>query len=128
MRPVKGQRVLALPFFISPSASSAVDYFTMKNLQKFRISNTARTRLLCAMVLALGFIVSGCVSSQAKREAEREKLVPEKTQEKSQQMQGQQELYMDQMGSTSSEQAGARHDNAVLPKKNPDSERARSKK
>ena len=73
------------------------------------------------LVLSAVFF-SACASGQSPAKSEREKFVPDETQRKSEQMQGRQEIFMGEMGSTSSEQAGVRHDQVVLPRHDPDSE------
>lgn len=65
--------------------------------------------LLCCLSLF------ACGGSQKKPDHQDEKLVPEETQERSRDQYGQQQMRMDELGSTTSEQAAARHENATRP-------------
>lgn len=61
------------------------------------------------------FVFIACSGSQKNPEPKDDTLVPEETQERSRDRYGQQQMRMDELGSTTSEQAGVRHDNATRP-------------
>jgi hypothetical protein len=54
-------------------------------------------------------------------------VIPDKTQRESEQLQGQQQNFMSDLNSTTSEQAGVRHDAAVDPIRDPDEENGAGK-
>ncbi len=55
-------------------------------------------------------------------------IIPEATQEKSRQRYGEQEMFMNDLNSTTSEQAGRHHDKAVLPVRDPDKQKGKKGK
>ncbi len=71
------------------------------------------------LVLVFAFSVGAgaACTSQKKRPsgAEREKLISDETQQSSKQNYGQQQMGMDSLNMTPSEQAGMRHENATQP-------------
>lgn len=76
-----------------------------------------RTSVVLSGVLGLlcCFSLVACGGSQKKPEHQDDKLVPEETQERSRDQYGQQQMRMDELGMTTSEQSGARHENATRP-------------
>lgn len=77
--------------------------------------------LLCAPSLS-------CASQGGARNPDREKIIPEETQRESEQLQGEQQIFMSDLNSTTSEQAGVRHEEAVQSVRNPERENGAGKK
>lgn len=72
-----------------------------------------RTLVVFSLVVFAAFVA--CGGSQKKPEHQDDKLVPEETQERSRDRYGQQQMRMDELGMSTSEQSGARHENATRP-------------
>jgi starvation-inducible outer membrane lipoprotein len=79
-------------------------------------------------VMALALCVAACSSKPAKSPNEREKVIPDETQRASEQMSGQQQIFMGELSNTTSEQAGVRHEQAVQSVRDPDEEEGAKKK
>jgi hypothetical protein len=80
------------------------------------------SRISVLVVLGLGGVSHlGCASRQKGGDRSEDKLVPESTQQKARERQGQQEMMMDHNASTA-DQAAAKHENRTRPVKNPERE------
>jgi hypothetical protein len=73
-------------------------------------------------------LAGACSSKPAESPDEREKVIPDETQRTSEQMSGQQQIFMGDLNSTTSEQAGVRHEQAVQSVRDPDEEEGAKKK
>lgn len=81
----------------------------------------------CTLIL-LSLVSFGCASHQKGSPDHREKIVPDETQRESEQMSGRQQMFMNDLSLTPSEQAGVRHEQAVQSVRDPDEEESRAKK
>jgi hypothetical protein len=73
------------------------------------------TRHRFVLVFLGSLATFSCGGSQKKAEHHEDTLVPEETQERSRDQYGQQQMRMDELGMSTSEQAGTRHENATRP-------------
>lgn len=81
-----------------------------------------------ALVFSCALVFIACGGSQKKVERNDDTLVPEETQERSRDQYGKQQMRMDELGSTTSEQAATRHENATRPVKSEKYGRDKDKK
>lgn len=80
-------------------------------------------RVLSRLLLVTGVFLAGCSKSRPKDAHDREKLVPESTQEEAERTMGQQQLMMEELNMTPAERAAAQHQRAMDRRPPPDEDK-----